>query len=99
MSLAKCQTNRLFFYCRDIENWIKSRQVTLTFIDMALWSKQQLIAYFYVVVHEAAGICKVRVLGVDVCQLDGDQVVNLERNSVEMSEVNTEVKILKQALV
>lgn len=34
-------------------------------------------------------------LGVDVCQLDGDQVVNLERNLVEMSD--TQVKILKQA--
>lgn len=76
-----------FFTVGDIENWIKSRQVTLTLTDMALWSKQELIAYFYVVVHEATGICKVGVLGVDVCQLDGDQVVNLERNSVEMSEV------------
>lgn len=66
---------------------------------MTLRSKQELLAYFYVVVHEAAGIRKVGVLGVDVCQLDGDQVVNLERNSVEMSEVKAQVKILRQALV
>lgn len=48
--------------------------------------------YFYVVVHEAAGVRKVGVLGVDVCQLDGDQVVNLGRNSAEMNEINRKLK-------
>lgn len=43
--------------------------------------KQMLISYFYVIVHESAGVRKVRVLSVDVGQLDGNQVVNLKRNS------------------
>lgn len=38
-----------------------------------------MIAYLYVVVHEAAGIGKIRVLGVDVGQLNGNQVVDLKR--------------------
>ena len=33
--------------------------------------------YLYVVVHEATGISKVRVLGIDVGQLNGNQVVDL----------------------
>ncbi len=40
-----------------------------------------LISYFYVIVHEAAGISKVGVLGVDIGELNGNQVVNLKRNS------------------
>lgn len=38
-----------------------------------------MIAYLDVVVHEAAGISKIRVLGVDVGQLNGNQVVDLKR--------------------
>lgn len=40
-----------------------------------------LIAYFNVIVHESAGISEVGVFGVDVGQFDGNQVVNLKRNS------------------
>lgn len=40
-----------------------------------------LIPYFYVIVHEAAGISKVGVFGVDVGQLNSNQVVNLKRYS------------------
>jgi hypothetical protein len=35
------------------------------------------VSYLYVVVHEATGISKVRVLGVNIGQLYGHQVVNL----------------------
>lgn len=37
------------------------------------------MAYLYVVVHEAACISKVRVFGVDIGQLNGNQVVDLKR--------------------
>lgn len=37
------------------------------------------MAYLYVVVHEAACISKVGVLGVDIGQLNGNQVVDLKR--------------------
>lgn len=40
-----------------------------------------LISYFYVIVHEAAGVSEVGVFGVDVGQLNGNQIVNLKRNS------------------
>lgn len=40
-----------------------------------------MIAYLYVVVHEAACVSKIRVLGVDVGQLNGNQVVDLRRRS------------------
>lgn len=40
-----------------------------------------LLPYFYVIVHEAAGISKVGVFSVYVGQLNGNQVVNLKRNS------------------
>lgn len=39
-----------------------------------------LIAYLDVVVHEAACVGKIRVFGVDVGQLDGHQVVDLNLN-------------------
>lgn len=48
--------------------------------------------YLNVVVHEAAGVCKIRVFRVDVRQLDGHQVVNLQRKSVKMSETNLKLK-------
>lgn len=38
------------------------------------------MAYLDVIVHEAAGVSKIRVLGVDVGQLDRNQVVDLKRN-------------------
>lgn len=38
-----------------------------------------LITYLNVVVHEPACISKIRVLGVDVGQLNGNQVVDLKR--------------------
>lgn len=40
------------------------------------------IAYFYVIVHEATGISKVRVFGVDVGQLNRNQVVNLKSKKI-----------------
>jgi len=36
-------------------------------------------SYLYVIVHDATGIGKVRVLGVDVGQLYGNQVMNLSK--------------------
>lgn len=38
-----------------------------------------LISHLYVIVHEPAGISKVRVFGVDICQLNGNQVVDLKQ--------------------
>lgn len=38
------------------------------------------ISYLYVIVHEATCISKIRVFGVDVSQLNGNQVVDLRRN-------------------
>ena len=40
--------------------------------------KSVTLSYLYVIVHEATGIGKVRVLGVDIGQLDSNQVVNLK---------------------
>lgn len=40
-----------------------------------------LISHFYVIVHETTGIGKVGVFGVDIGQLNSNQVVNLKINS------------------
>lgn len=42
-----------------------------------------LSSYFYVVVHEAAGVSEVWVFGVDVSQLNSNQVVDLIRNQTD----------------
>ena len=49
---------------------------TLPF-SMAYTPCEHSFFYLYVVVHEATGISKVRVLGIDVGQLNGNQVVDL----------------------
>lgn len=45
-------------------------------------SESKLISYFYIIVHEAAGISKVRVLCVDIGQLNGNQVMHLKKDSI-----------------
>jgi len=47
--------------------------------------EHKFISYFQVIVHEATGISKIRVFGVDIGQLNSNQVMNLQRDEAKGS--------------